>query len=987
MTGAPDPKYFELSDTVVKFDPVKQWLMKNYKKYTQNDPPTNKSLAMLTCTMLQFQEDAFGKHVSNPALTKLPATLFEDYTLGGPLCQIMATAFRVKTEQRRFDFHTPARMDRGLELFISIHKDLVQNKVWEVPRVYIDHTLQSCGQQLVELVKRHQGSVVDKEMDATHIVYPPPPLPANPEEEYIRPLVVRGKNTIVHWCYHPDSYNSVVPTQELGSLLPEPAPSPSKPWRVSSRWLTDMDAFNEWMNEEDYEMVPDGNGLYKPTAPYLKLTRRKCVKATAAMEEQAETPDTGRRDRNRKRKRTPSPSPPDAANKKSRKSARKSRGKEDIEEDDLTKDLPNPPPVPKIDEIHDDMKDSSSLSKPGDLTVVGTSFDSDMVDDNSSMDVKEIRTSPTPSSTSHQSTLPSTTSTAQDKPVSSDQRERVPGEDIVVPQSQPVIIPSYAAWFNYNSIHAIEKRSLPEYFSGKNRSKTPEIYIAYRNFMVDSFRLNPTEYLTVTACRRNMAGDVGAIMRIHGFLEQWGVINYHVEPERRTHLMGPPSTAHFNVAVDTPIGMQPLPPQGKPSATDQLVQLSDKSLVSKEASGDNFGLRTDIYCKPGDESSRKPWTDQETLLLLEALELYRDDWNKVAGHVSTRTQDECILHFLKLPIEDPYLDEHTLGPLAYQPVPFSQQGNPVMSTVAFLASVVDPRVAAAAAKAALAEFNAMKDETAKPSVEESTDKSSGEEAVEGIKTEPPRGLEATLLMPPAAGNVATAAASALAAAAVKAKHLASVEERRIKSLVALLVETQMKKLEIKLKHFEELEAIMDRERESLELQRQQLLTERQQFQRDQLKLPPIRPPHRGEDKGKTTPLEGPEVMMEPMGAAAGGGLETPEGGGSIPKASPPGVDVLTSAVVDLPEDMGLPAELLGPLPDMPLPPDPTLAVSQEAKVEETMAAIGGGESSSEDEEVEVMGGESEECDPSFQDDVAVGTESGGDQEEAFNEHY
>lgn len=85
----------------------------------------------------------------------------------------------------------------------------------------------------------------------------------------------------------------------------------------------------------------------------------------------------------------------------------------------------------------------------------------------------------------------------------------------------------------------------------------------------------------------------------------------------------------------------------------------------------------------------------------QALELYRDDWNKVAGHVATRTQDECILHFLKLPIEDPYLDEHTLGPLAYQPVPFSQQGNPVMSTVAFLASVVDPRVAAAAAKAAL----------------------------------------------------------------------------------------------------------------------------------------------------------------------------------------------------------------------------------------------------------------------------------------------
>ena len=45
------------------------------------------------------------------------------------------------------------------------------------------------------------------------------------------------------------------------------------------------------------------------------------------------------------------------------------------------------------------------------------------------------------------------------------------------------------------------------------------------------------------------------------------------------------------------------------------------------------------------------------------------------------------------------------------------------------------------------------------------------------------------------------------------KYLSQVEERKIKSLVALLVETQMKKLEIKLRHFEELETIMDKERE------------------------------------------------------------------------------------------------------------------------------------------------------------------------------
>ena len=101
-------------------------------------------------------------------------------------------------------------------------------------------------------------------------------------------------------------------------------------------------------------------------------------------------------------------------------------------------------------------------------------------------------------------------------------------EDNVTEQTHHIIIPSYSAWFDYNSIHTVEKRALPEFFNGKNKSKTPEIYLAYRNFMIDTYRLNPTEYITSTACRRNLAGDVCAIMRVHAFLEQWGLINYQV---------------------------------------------------------------------------------------------------------------------------------------------------------------------------------------------------------------------------------------------------------------------------------------------------------------------------------------------------------------------------------------------------------------------------------------------------------------------------
>lgn len=95
-------------------------------------------------------------------------------------------------------------------------------------------------------------------------------------------------------------------------------------------------------------------------------------------------------------------------------------------------------------------------------------------------------------------------------------------------QTHPVIIPSYSTWFDMSTIHPIERRSLPEFFNSRNRSKVPAIYKDYRDFMINTYRLNPSEYLTVTACRRNLAGDVCAIMRVHAFLEQWGLINYQV---------------------------------------------------------------------------------------------------------------------------------------------------------------------------------------------------------------------------------------------------------------------------------------------------------------------------------------------------------------------------------------------------------------------------------------------------------------------------
>lgn len=113
----------------------------------------------------------------------------------------------------------------------------------------------------------------------------------------------------------------------------------------------------------------------------------------------------------------------------------------------------------------------------------------------------------------------------------------------LIAQTHAIILPSYSTWFDMHAIHLLERKALPEFFNSRNRSKTPAVYKDYRDFMVNTYRLNPTEYLTVTACRRNLAGDVCAIMRVHAFLEQWGLINYQVDLEDSSFLIVADTTA------------------------------------------------------------------------------------------------------------------------------------------------------------------------------------------------------------------------------------------------------------------------------------------------------------------------------------------------------------------------------------------------------------------------------------------------------------
>ncbi|KAI9836744.1 MAG: hypothetical protein M1838_004965 [Thelocarpon superellum] len=176
----------------------------------------------------------------------------------------------------------------------------------------------------------------------------------------------------------------------------------------------------------------------------------------------------------------------------------------------------------------------------------------------------------------------------------------------LIAQTHAIILPSYSTWFDMHLIHPLERKALPEFFNSRNRSKTPIVYKDYRDFMINTYRLNPSEYLTVTACRRNLAGDVCAIMRVHAFLEQWGLINYQIDPDTRPSSIGPPFTGHFRVTADTPRGLQPFQPAptstataGKPFAgTERALNAAPASKAEL-----NLEIRRNIYDQAGKEVS------------------------------------------------------------------------------------------------------------------------------------------------------------------------------------------------------------------------------------------------------------------------------------------------------------------------------------------------------------------------------------------------
>lgn len=280
-----------------------------------------------------------------------------------------------------------------------------------------------------------------------------------------------------------------------------------------------------------------------------------------------------------------------------------------------------------------------------------------------------------------------------------------------------------------------------------------------------------------------------------------------------------------------------------------------------------------------------PWTDAELLRLLEGLERFDDNWAEIADHVGTRTREECVLQFLQLDIEDKYLGAENpvglslLGTQGGQ-LPFSQADNPVMSVVAFLASLADPASAAVAAGKSAEELRANlrgKLESSGALEAQSNGKDKGKEKETGDSMEVDIQQETTTTVTTTTTKTTTSALAniPLATIGARADGLASHEEREMTRLVSAAVNITLQKMEMKMKYFNEMEAVLQEERRELERGRQQLFLDRLAFKKrvrrvqDELKEAASLGGEQGSRMAQDIVMDGDRLSIQAAPAAAG----------------------------------------------------------------------------------------------------------------------
>ena len=420
--------------------------------------------------------------------------------------------------------------------------------------------------KLFKIVGEHGGQISNSEEGATHIIEWNDEIDNLPEElteDYIRILERKqtptGGDALVHWWYYPDSYNEWINIADVNSEDPPDLSyifTKRDKWTVCCRFITDCSIFNEWGNELDYE----NEGGEEDEATNTNSNSNAMDAASP----------TGLR---KKGRRGGSKIPQAAASHKA------------------SRDIVVPEALLVTNKI------SPELLPPSLQAANSTSF-------------LEITVNPADevsSALSPSDEKPAKASATAEHSKKKRKRGQWDGAS------------RYPPWFDLTTISDTEKLFLKDTL----RRLTPQTeaeetaeFLRVKKAIVDLYGANPNQYLSATDCRKKIVGDVGFIIKLHGFLDAYDIINCDVSNEQRPRALPLPS---LRLAID--------------SAAKAVATLSAQS---------------------GQEESK--WTAAMDRALQDSVLENPNRWDAVASSLSlvapfSVTAEDCLTRFLAL-----YLD-------------------------------------------------------------------------------------------------------------------------------------------------------------------------------------------------------------------------------------------------------------------------------------------------------------------------------------------
>lgn len=272
----------------------------------------------------------------------------------------------------------------------------------------------------------------------------------------------------------------------------------------------------------------------------------------------------------------------------------------------------------------------------------------------------------------------------------------------------PIVLPSCSAWFDQNSIHAIEREQLASIFFSSSRrplsvfglggEEREQKYKLVRNQIVALYRREPSRRLVFSDVRRMIDTDVALLARVFAFVEHWGIINFQAQGASTTTLrsvesiINPPlssslpnedTTGANNNNVNNNMGVMGKTTKGPFSCASCSKICVYAYYVLRGATGPRHGVSLTLLHKsawciacfsrglfppnlnasnfvrvdvPAACTESQLWSEEETMRLFEGIERFAEDWVAVAAFVGGgKTPAQCVERFIAFPIAEPLM--------------------------------------------------------------------------------------------------------------------------------------------------------------------------------------------------------------------------------------------------------------------------------------------------------------------------------------------